>query len=68
MFVINALYKNRFNRRPYQLGGILIEVFEFIASYFKEICCEMKYIIDSFPVEVCKNIRINRSKIVKGKP
>lgn len=61
------LDESRFNRRLHQLGGILIEIFEFIASYFKEISCEMEYIIDSFPVEVCKNIRINRSKIVKGK-
>ena len=61
------LDESKFNRRLHQLGGILIEIFEFIASYFKEICCEMEYIIDSFPVEVCKNIRINRSKMVKGK-
>ncbi len=63
----NMLEESRFNRRLHQLGGILIEIFEFIASYFKEICCQMEYIIDSFPVEICKNIRINRSKIVQGK-
>ncbi|CEN53972.1 conserved hypothetical protein [Capnocytophaga canis] len=61
------LDESRFNRRLHRLGGILIEIFEFIALYFKEICCEMEYIIDSFPVEVCKNIRINCLKIVKGK-
>lgn len=62
----NMLDESRFNRRLHKLGGILFEIVEFIGSYFKEICCEMEYIIDSFPVEICKNIRINRSKIVKG--
>ncbi|GIM54143.1 hypothetical protein CAPN005_07900 [Capnocytophaga cynodegmi] len=61
------LYESRFNRRLHKLGGILFEIVEFISSYFKEICCEMEYIIDSFPVKICKNIRISRSKIVKGK-
>ncbi|WP_123803439.1 IS982 family transposase, partial [Algibacter aquaticus] len=28
--------------------------------------CEMEYIIDSFPVRVCHNIRISRSKLIKG--
>ena len=27
----------------------------------------MNYIIDSFPVPICQNIRINRCKIAKGK-
>lgn len=61
------LDENRFNRRLHKLGETLFEIFEFIGSYFKGICCKMEYIIDSFPVEVCKNIRINRSKIIKGK-
>ncbi|MDO4728381.1 MAG: hypothetical protein Q4B43_05170 [Bacteroidota bacterium] len=34
-----------FNRRLHKLGGILIEIFEFSTSYFKEICCEMEYIV-----------------------
>lgn len=57
------LDESRFNRRLHKLSGTL---FEIIGFYFKEICCEMEYIIDSFPIEICKNIRINRSKIVKG--
>nr|WP_316931837.1 IS982 family transposase [Capnocytophaga cynodegmi] len=63
----NMLDESRFNRRLHKLGGILFEIFEFISPCFKEICCEMEYIISSFPVKICKNIRISRSKIVKGK-
>lgn len=62
----NMLEESRFNRRLHKLANVLYELFEFIASFFKEICCEMHYVIDSFPVPICQNIRINRSKIVKG--
>lgn len=61
------LEESRFNRRLHKLADVLYKLFEFIASFFKEIRCEMHYVIDSFPVPICQNIRINRSKIVKGK-
>lgn len=66
-FIPNMLDKSRFNRRLHKIGGLLYELFEIISNYFKDICCELQYIIDSFPVAVCQNIRIGRSKIVKGK-
>ena len=66
-FIPNMLDKSRFNRRLHKIGELLYELFEIISSYFKDICCELQYIIDSFPVAVCQNIRIGRSKIVKGK-
>ena len=63
----NMLEESRFNRRLHNLGNILYELFDIVASFYKEITCEMNYIIDSFPVPICQNIRINRCKIVKGK-
>lgn len=66
-FIPQMLDKSRFNRRLHQLGTLLYEVFSTVSSYFKYICCELDYIIDSFPIEVCKNIRIGRSKLVTGK-
>lgn len=36
-----------------------------VSSYFKEFCCEMHYIIDSFPVAVCNNMRDANCKILK---
>lgn len=50
----NMLEESRFNRRLHQLGGILIEIFEFIASYFKEICCQMEYIMIRFLLKFVK--------------
>jgi len=61
------LDKSRFNRRLHAIGELLSRLFIEVGKYFKEVCCEMHYIVDSFPVAICDNIRILRSKIVKGK-
>ena len=61
------LEESRFNRRLHNLGNLLYELFHLVASFYKEITCEMNYIIDSFSVPICQNIRINRCKIAKGK-
>ena len=38
-----------------------------LKSYFYYLNLGMNYIIDSFPIPICQNIRINRCKIAKGK-
>ena len=63
----NMLEESRFNRRLHSLGNMLYELFHLIASLYKDFTCEMNYIIDSFPVPICQNIRINRCRIAKGK-
>ena len=64
-YIPNMLDKSRFNRRLHKIGKLLYELFEIVSSYFKDFCCEMQYIIDSFPVAVCNNMRIAKCKIVK---
>lgn len=66
-FIPNMLDNSRFKRRLHKVGRLLYELFEIVSSYFKEFCCEMKYIIDSFPVALCNNMRIANSKIVTDK-
>lgn len=66
-FIPNMLDKSRFNRRLHKVGRLLYELFEIVSSHFKDFCCEMQYIIDSFPVAVCNNMRIANSKIVTDK-
>lgn len=66
-FIPQMLDTSRFNRRLHALGNLLYELFEIVSSYFTEICCEMQYIIDSFPVAVCNNIRIANCKLVRTK-
>lgn len=66
-FIPKMLDKSRFNRRLHKVGNLLHELFEIVSSYFKDFCCEMHYIIDSFPVAVCNNMRIANCKIVRDK-
>nr|WP_235604479.1 IS982 family transposase [Flavobacterium covae] len=56
---------SRFNRRLHKIANLLYELFEIVSSYFKEFSFEMQYIINSFPVPVCNNIRIMNCKILK---
>jgi hypothetical protein len=64
-FIPEMLDKSRFNRRLHKIGVLLYDLFEIVSSYFKDFCCEMHYIIDSFPVAVCNNMRISNCKILK---
>jgi hypothetical protein len=64
-FIPDMLDTSRFNRRLHKIASLLYELFEIISSYFKDFCCEMHYIIDSFPVAVCNNMRIANSKMLK---
>jgi len=66
-FIPNMLDKSRFNRRLHKISKLLYELFEIISSYYKDLCCELHYIIDSFPVAVCNNMRIANCKILKDK-
>ena len=58
---------SRFSRRIHQVWQLLYEVFLTIGNYLKEFRCEMRYILDSFPVAICDNMRIDRCKLLKGK-
>lgn len=66
-FIPKMLDKSRFNRRLHKIGSLLYDLFEAVSSYFKDMCCEMHYIIDSFPVAVCNNMRIRNCKILTDK-
>jgi hypothetical protein len=61
------LDKSRFCRRLHVLEPLLFSMFFQVGEYVKQIMGAGEYVIDSFPVPVCDNIRISRSKIVKGK-
>ena len=61
------LSKSRFNRRIHLIFEFIIDLFLNIADIIKRLNITSEYIIDSFPVATCENIRICRSKIIKGK-
>lgn len=66
-FIPNMLDKSRFNKRLYKIEILLYELFKIVSNYFKSFCCKLHYIIDSFPVAACNNIRISTCKIAKDK-
>jgi hypothetical protein len=60
------LGKSRFNRRIHSIFELIIDLFSNIAELIKKLNLSSKYSIDSFPVATCENIRICRSKLIKG--
>lgn len=60
------LSASRFNRRLHRNWDLILAVFHLLGELFKHSNHSARYLIDSFPVAVCHNIRISRSKILKG--
>lgn len=65
--VPRMLDKSRFNRRLHGVAELVYSLFMQIGYYFKYVSCEMSYVLDSFPVAVCDNIRIMSARILQGK-
>lgn len=59
--------KSNFNRILHSLTDLIADLFFHLGLVFKELNLQSVYLIDSFPVAVCKNIRIANSKLLKGK-
>ena len=65
-YIPNMLSKSQFNRRLHAISTDFYNtIFSVLANVFKNANVSGEYAVDSFPVEVCKNIRIGRSKIYK---
>jgi hypothetical protein len=64
--VPEMLDKSRFNRRLHGLNELVFSMFWQIGHYLKSIAGAAEYVIDSFPVAVCDNIRISRCKLLNG--
>ena len=63
---MNRLHKSNFNRHLHRLSDTLTALFLGLGQSVKELNLESNYIIDSFPVAVCKNIRIRRCKLLQN--
>lgn len=65
-YILNMLSESRLNRRIQAIDfSVWQNLFAILAETFKESNTTKEYIIDSFPVPICDNIRISRSEIVK---
>ena len=63
----NRLDKSGFTRRLHALTETLLGLFATCGQVLKDLHTEARYVIDSFPVAVCQNIRIPRCKLLTGK-
>jgi hypothetical protein len=59
-----VLKKSRFSRRVHAVGELLHSIFLSVAETVKQINLPMEYVMDSFPVSVCHNIRIFSNRIL----
>ena len=64
---VHFIDKSGFNRRLHGLEQRMVFLFYSLGHLIKELNCESRYIIDSFPVKVCHNIRIANCKILKDR-
>jgi DDE family transposase len=60
------LSKSRFCRRLHRVADLTLSLFEQLGLVLKQVNASTQYLLDSFPVPVCDNIRIRRCRIVKG--
>jgi hypothetical protein len=57
------LSKSQFSRRLARLSDLLHLLFHQLGDALKELNVESRYVVDSFPVPVCDNIRIGRCRL-----
>jgi hypothetical protein len=61
------LEKSRFNRRLHNVSMLINDLFHQIGIILKETSDSTEYLLDSFPVPICDNIRIFNVKLIKSK-
>lgn len=66
-YVPKMLDKGQFNRRLHRLGTLFYTLFHQMGHQLKAVAGATDYIIDSFPVAVCDNVRIFKTKLLKEK-
>ena len=59
------LSRSRLNRRLHRVSNVIELIFQRFGSVLKDFNWESRYLLDSFPVPVCDNIRIARCRIVR---
>jgi len=62
----HKLDKSGFNRQLHALTDTLLGLFATCGQVLKDLHTEARYVIDSFPVAVCQNCRLRRSKLLRG--
>ena len=59
------LSRSRFSRRLRRVKHLLQRIFHHLGAHLKALNCNSCYLLDSFPVALCDNIRISRCRLTK---
>lgn len=59
--------KSGFTKRLHRLGDLLLQLFEQTGHLIKHLNCSHRYLLDSFPVEVCHLSRMRHCQLLGGK-
>jgi len=65
-YIPKMLGKSRFNRRLHRIADLFLTLFLHLGETWKQLNEKSVYVIDSYPIAVCDNYRIKRSKIYQG--
>lgn len=64
-YVPRMLDKSRFCRRLHRTSDLIVELFFVLGTELKQLAGAATYVLDSFPVAVCDNMRINRCRLLQ---
>lgn len=62
-YMQRRLSKSQFNRRLHRVSELFEELFHLLGEGWKKDGDEQVFLVDSFPVEVCENVRIPQCRI-----
>lgn len=65
-YIPGMLSKSRFNRRLHAIAELFLTLFLRLGETWKKLNENSLYVVDSFPIAVCDNYRIMRSKIYQN--
>lgn len=65
-YMPKMLDPSRFSRRLHRLFLPLLDLFDCLGMILKAITPSSEYLLDSFPVPICDNIRIPRARLVQS--
>jgi hypothetical protein len=65
-YIPQMLGKSRFNRRVHRISHLIMTLFHLLGETWKELNEHSIYVLDSYPIATCDNIRIYRSKRYRG--
>jgi len=63
-FIPRMLSLSRFLRRLYRIQHLLVLLVRALGKHFSQLNTSSTYLLDSFPIQACDNIRIKRNKVL----